>query len=206
MARRTTKINVRDKFYIITNGKESEKNYFELIKCKKSLFDVQVFFVNADPCELVKFAVDYLDDANQVWCVFDVDNFLQEGKLIAALNLAEKRGVKIAYSNIAFEVWLISHFEKCKASYKLADYEKVINKYLKENGSKATYQKSDKNLLEKIFLPNYKQAITNAKVVHQKYIKEHIQQFGEDSKHKIWEWMSCTTVYKLIEELRLQCD
>lgn len=35
MARIQKKIKTRDTFYILTNGKETEKNYFELIKSKK---------------------------------------------------------------------------------------------------------------------------------------------------------------------------
>ena len=32
MSRKTKKINTRDKFYIITNGEQTEKNYFDLLK------------------------------------------------------------------------------------------------------------------------------------------------------------------------------
>lgn len=35
MGRNQKKLQVRNRFYILTNGKETEKNYFDLIKCKK---------------------------------------------------------------------------------------------------------------------------------------------------------------------------
>ncbi len=32
MARRSKKLQIKNTFYILTNGKETEKNYFDLIK------------------------------------------------------------------------------------------------------------------------------------------------------------------------------
>lgn len=68
MSRKTKKINTRDKFYIITNGEQTEKNYFDLLKSKKSIYDMKVLFINDSPLNLVKHASIYVNDANQVWC------------------------------------------------------------------------------------------------------------------------------------------
>ena len=204
MARRQNYRNERDKFYIITNGEATEDNYFRLLKTYRSIYDVEIEFQNHDPLALVNYARKYTQDANQVWCVFDVDNSHKENKLIPALTQAEKFGIKIAYSNVAFEVWLISHFQKCASPLNTKDHQKILNEYLAKKGFKGSYEKSDKEMLKRFFIPFYTQAISNAKVVYQTYIKEHTAQYGPTSRYCIWDWNSSTTVFKLVEALNLQ--
>lgn len=110
MARKKLERPVRDLFYIITNGKETECNYFNLLKAKKSPYDVKILFDNADPVGLVETARKHLDESNQVWIVFDVDNTYEEGSFSKAVTLAERYGVKYAFSNLAFEtgqIWFM---------------------------------------------------------------------------------------------------
>ena len=121
MARRQNLIRQRSKFYIITNGKETEYNYFNALKSKKSTYDVCVIFANKDPIGLVQYAQDYLTESNQVWVVFDIDSTYEEKRLVPAIKLAQTTGVKYAFSNLAFEVWLISHFRKCEQTIKRKD-------------------------------------------------------------------------------------
>lgn len=87
MGRIQKKIPVRDAFCIITNGKKTEKNYFDLVKRKRSIYKVEIKFLDADPLRLVEYAVK-IDNANQILCVFDIDNTYNEGRLIPAINLA----------------------------------------------------------------------------------------------------------------------
>lgn len=97
MARReNNKRQERDKFYIITNGKRTEYNYFTLLKSKRSIYDVKVEFANNDPYGLVQYASRLVPESNQVWIVFDVDNSHKDGRLIQAIKLAESNGVKYA--------------------------------------------------------------------------------------------------------------
>lgn len=201
--RKSDRLKTRDVFYIITNGEQTECNYFTLLKAKRSVYDVKVIFENADPVGLVKYAKRYVDDANQVWCVFDIDYTYKENRLIPALKEAETCGIKIAYSNIAFEVWLISHFEKCKPTLQLSDYGKELNNLLKINSFGKIYDKADKDLLKESFIPKYKSAVENAKIVYQKYVKEYNECKG-NRMQPIWEWAASTTVYKLVEALKLK--
>jgi len=58
MARKTKKIPVRDEFLIVTNGKRSEKDYFEILRNKiKSIYKIKVKFINGDPGAVVDFAM-----------------------------------------------------------------------------------------------------------------------------------------------------
>ena len=60
------------------------------------------------------------------------------------------------------------------------------------------------SLLQKYFIPNYKAAIDNAKIVYQHYVKQHNEECGPNSKMPIWEWDASTTVFKLVEALKLR--
>ncbi|MDE5976926.1 MAG: RloB family protein [Turicibacter sp.] len=203
MARKSDKLVVRNKFFIITNGEQTEYNYFTLLKAKRSVYDVKVIFENADPLGLVQYAQRFVLEANQVWCVFDIDDTYKDKRLVPALKQAEENGIKVAYSNVAFEVWLISHFEKCKPTLQLKDYAHELDRLLKENGKNLTYSKNDEKLLKTCFIPNYKKAMENAKILNQTYVKEHNAKYP-NQRQPIWNWISSTTVYKLVEALNLR--
>lgn len=203
MARRQNLINQRSKFYIVTNGKETEYNYFNALKSKRSTYDVAIKFANKDPLGLVQYAQDFLSDSNQVWIVFDIDYTHEEKRLLPAIKRAEESGIKYAFSNLAFEVWLISHFKKCDQILDTDGHKRLLDEYLNSKKKGLTYEKSDDDSLKKYFIPYYKTAINNAKIVYQKKKVEHEKQYGQNSQPRIWEWNSCTTVYKLVEALRL---
>lgn len=196
----------QDKFYIITNGAQTECNYFKLLKSKKSIYDVKIKFENADPLGLVKYAISIYNnhDANQIWCVFDIDYTHQERRLVPAIKLAEQNGIRYAYSNKSFEVWLISHFIKCDKELDINDHKKILDDYLKKIDSHLEYEKTNEELLKKHFIGKYKIAVENAKAVHQNFIKQHRETYGLNSNYRIWEWNSSTTVYKLVEALKLE--
>lgn len=205
MARRKSdQRKVCNDFYIITNGVQTEKNYFDLLKAKHSVYSVHVKFENADPLGLVEYAKDFLNNANQIWCVFDIDYTHDDGRLVPALNLAEQYGIKIAYSNKAFEVWLISHFKTFKTKMPISNYSGVLTACLNDIGYSDAYDKSDKSLLQKYFIPNYKTAVDNAKIVYQHYVKQHNEEYGPNSKMPIWKWDASTSVFKLVEALKLR--
>lgn len=205
MPRNKRSLDARSKFYILTNGRETEKNYFDLIKSKKSIFDVKVEYQNSNPVQLVRYASQYLREANQVWCVFDIDNNFNDGTLIQAIKLAEETGVQIAYSNIAFEVWLLSHYQKVESSYDNTRLIRQMDKLLREDlRLNRGYDKSDKELLKKHFLPKLDDAIVNSKVIYQRKVKQHEQEYMGNKNYRIWEWNSSTNVFQLIEALKLQ--
>ena len=203
MGRKQKNLQVRNKFYILTNGKETEKNYFDLIKSKKSIYNVKVEYHNDDPYGLVKYGTT-LTDANQVWCVFDIDNTMKDKSLIPAIELSNGSNVQIAFSNMAFEVWLLSHFDKIEKEMNneklIIEMDKLLTNRLNLNKK---YDKSDKELLKKYFIPNLDNAVNNTKIIYQKRIKEHEALYSGNKNYRIWEWNSCSNVYKLIESLNL---
>lgn len=204
MARKSDKLAVRNTFYILTNGKQTEYNYFRLLKAKRSIYDVKIIYQNADPIGLVDHALKLEKDANQVWCVFDIDYTNYEGRLRPAIKKAEENNIKIAYSNIAFEVWLISHYEQCGKHLLINQLHGVLDKLLKRNGTGYTYDKSDEKVLKKCFVPKYKKAVENAKIVYQKLVLKYNEKRNLQKCLPIWEWNSSTTVFKLVEALKLK--
>jgi hypothetical protein len=73
------------------------------------------------------------------WCVFDADpkpdNPQQLTNFINAIHLAKQNDMKVAYSNQAFEYWLILHFEDHQGGgMPRTDYHDKINGYLKPLG------------------------------------------------------------------------
>lgn len=203
MGRVQKNLQVRNKFYILTNGKESEKNYFKLVKTKRSIYDVKIEFHNCDPLGLVKCATK-LTNVNQIWCVFDIDDTSECGTLISAINLANKNNVQIAFSNMAFEVWLLSHFNKVTKLMNNNELITEMNKLLsQELNTGKKYDKSDEELLKKYFIPKLDDAIKNSKIEYQKFVAKYEKENNGDKNYKIWEWNPCSNVFKLIEALHL---
>ena len=47
-------------------------------------------------------------------------------------------------------------------------------------------------------------AVDNAKIVYQHYVKQHNEEYGPNSKMPIWKWDASTSVFKLVEALKLR--
>jgi hypothetical protein len=106
---------------------------------------------------LVKRAVQLSKEKSydQIWCVFDADpkpdNPNQAKNFNDAVTLAKKKGFGVAYSNQAFEYWLILHFDDHQGGgMNRSDYNNKINQLLKPFG--LTYDgESNKIITEEIF-------------------------------------------------------
>lgn len=204
MPRNVKKLQQRSKFTIITNGKESERNYFEAVRgAKRSIFDIAVEFDNADPISLVKRAIREKQGSNQVWIVFDKDEFPNEA-VYEVMVLARKNGIGVAFSNAAFEVWLIDHFREFSAEKTADELLTILDSALREHGCTKGYQKNDSDLIKKEFMPRIDKAVLNADVSLQKRIAEHNKQKPGDRNYPYCDWNSCTTVHKLVEALKLE--
>lgn len=63
------------------------------------------------PSQLIQYAADLRDrtqdDFDEVWCVFDVDEYKD---VPSAVSEALRRDVRVALSNPCFELWLLLHF------------------------------------------------------------------------------------------------
>lgn len=202
MARMVKNYPIRDEFLILTNGKRTETNYFESLKSYKSVFKVQVKFLNDDPKSLVKHAISEKNDSNHVWCVFDKDQF-PSASIYEALDLAKQSDIHVAFSNIAFEVWLVNHFCQCYAEKSVSELMKELNSHLKIIGHNE-YSKNDVRMISKVFLPRLNTAMQNADIVHQKRVLNYRNDGHLDERYPICEWNSYTNIHLLIKAMKLE--
>jgi len=181
----------KDTIAIVCGRTKTEVNNFKSFRLKIGRLDkVRVEVIGtgsntAEPLALVEKAISLKDSDSSiaaVWAVFDKDEF----DLALAIEKAKDNRIGVAWSNQAFEIWFILHFEFFTREINRSKYREILEKHL---GSK--YEKNDRNLLDKTFA-KIENAIENAKKGHQQHTTD-----GHDPNGAC----SCTTVYKLVEEL-----
>lgn len=186
------KVNLRkprDTFLIVCEGEKTEPNYFKSFKLKSAYFK-DVFGIGDNTEQLVQRAIKFRNDArkygvkyDQVWCVFDKDSFPAEN-FNKAIVLAKKENIRIAYSNEAFELWYLLHFDYvCTA---IARTQCIVNLSARLGGK---YEKNSEEMYSKLYAKQA-QAIQNAKNLLASY-PNHIPHQNNPS----------TTVHLLVEEL-----
>jgi len=187
----------KEKFLIVCEGENTEPSYFK--KFKLTTATIKAVGEGYNTISLVRQAEKLAekDDYDQVWCVFDKDNFPAEN-FNNAIYMAEEMGFHVAYSNQAFEYWLILHFEDHQGgAMHRDDYGVKLNSYLKAFGTE--YDTDSKEITDKIFnillsKQNGESRQTLAKGRAKKILKHH-----EGTPPATAE--SSTTVFKLIGEL-----
>jgi|SRR6267154_441949 len=131
----------RKRYLICTEGK-SEAIYFD--HYKSSTGPVVISLDKSDhKVSLVKKAIEernvraqageFDEEIDEVWVVLDRDidpsNRLDKFHFNQALTLAEKNGVFIAYSNDAFELWFILHYQDLWTSTHRNQFSKMLSKH-----------------------------------------------------------------------------
>ncbi len=200
-------------FLIICEGKNTETSYFK--KFKSDNLKVVPIGVGRQSLELVEEAIIKRKEEarklelkgetfDEVWCVFDVDpnpkNTTQIKDFNAALGLAKKNGFKVAYSNQAFEYWLILHFEDHQGGkMHRSIYNDKINAYLKPLNSvfdgKGSKQISDDFFEIMLELdPKTKKSRQEMAIAR----AEHILNFHRQNQNLPYQAESSTTVHQLV--------
>ncbi|MCU0345570.1 MAG: RloB family protein [Saprospiraceae bacterium] len=186
---------------IVCEGVNTEKSYFEQFR----LSSAQIVPVGAG-CDTIRVVERAQKEqakrkCDQVWVVFDKDDF-SANDFNNAISMAEGLKYGLAYSNQAFEYWLILHFEDHQGGgMHRDDYDAKLNSYLRQyklaydgKGSKlvtteifelflAKDEKSDKLRIDL--------AIERAKRIFGQY--DHASPAIEESS---------TSVFRLVEEIQ----
>jgi len=123
------------------------------------------------------------EEYDQVWCVFDRDAWTEQN-FNNAIHSAESDDIKIAYSNEAFELWYILHFEFLNTGISRDAYKAKLTSLL---GKK--YEKNSKMLYDDL-LDKQNTAIENAEKLLNQY----------EPKNPVKDNPS-TTVHLLVQEL-----
>lgn len=183
-ARKMKKRDLYERFLIVCEGEKTEPHYFKSFRVPKDVIDIYGFGYN--PTRLVKKAIQlkkHDGDYDQVWCVFDRDSVPQT-QFKAALTLAKNNDIQVAYSNEAFELWYLLHFNFYQTAVPRSDYIKKLSKLM---GQK--YKKNSETIYQELET-RQSTAIKNAKRLLKQY---HPPRPTHDNPS--------TTVHLLVEEL-----
>lgn len=200
-AREADVLKERIYFLIVTEGEKTEPIYFDSFKRKlpKGLLDtIQVFGEGANTVTVVARAISKREERNtdpvlpnfeEVWAVFDRDSFGPD-KINEALQLAAAEGVSVGFSNQAFELWYILHFQFLDADLHRHMYIPILSgicgfKYEKNSQQVVTFIEAHGDV---------QQAITRARTL--------CERFGHEYRY---ENAPLTTVYQLVEKLIEYC-
>lgn len=128
-------------------GEKTEPNYFRSFRVPKNVVEINVQGFGKNPSQLVKKAKELQDqgDYDQVWCVFDRDDWIPED-FNNAIHHAQSQGFKVAYSNEAFELWYVLHFEFLNAGIPRRDYRKKLDFLLQQK-----YQKNSDTIYDELW-------------------------------------------------------
>jgi len=135
--------NEKPSILIVCEGKNTETSYFNQFRVASAT--VKSVGEGYNTISLVNRAVQIASQTkyDQVWCVFDKDDF-DEIDFNNAVRKAQSKKYGVAYSNQSFEYWLILHFDDHQGgAMHRKNYNGKINKLLKPfnvtydgNGSK----------------------------------------------------------------------
>ena len=179
LGRKSESRAIREYVLIVTNGEQTENNYFNEFPYNKK----NIYSKGIEPDSLVDFAVkkraEYIKKEGNVvletWCVFDKD---ESEKINAAINKAGKNKIHIALTNECFELWLFLHYEYTDSPLGRNQFEGKLSKMMGKS-----YKKNDAGIY-KLIVERQLTAIKNAKKLE--------RNFPDNPS---------TRVYKLVERL-----
>ncbi len=186
---------------IVCEGEKTEPNYFKNFEVNHNdyfEYKVEAIGFGYNTLKLVEKAIEVKNDStieyDAVWVVFDKDDF-PANNFNNAMHKAEANDISVAWSNEAFEIWYLLHFQNRITSMSRNDYEKAISKAVneklpyKEKGYK--YKKNDiKNYSIISKYGNQNNAI--------KWASELVKSYVGNDYHT---HNPCTTVHNLVNQL-----
>lgn len=163
--------NPIERFLIVCEGEKTEPNYFLSFRVPREVIDVRG--IGENTISLVKAAIKIRDknkDYDRVWCVFDRDSFPIE-RFNEAIDFAKRQNIQVAYSNEAFEIWYLLHFDYRDTAMSRSEYEATLTERLRKSGfisGNQKYKKNNETMYEDLY-PFQKQAIKRAEKLLEQY-------------------------------------
>jgi hypothetical protein len=144
--REIDRFRVRQRVLIVCEGEKTEPNYFRQFPLAQGVV-VEVRGIGTNTFNLVKEALKLRQAAEyqQVWCVFDRDSFPAEN-FNTALALAANENIQVAYSNEAFELWYVLHFDYLNSGVSRKDYITMLESRLGH-----AYAKNSKTIYKELY-------------------------------------------------------
>lgn len=145
-------------YLIVTEGTETEVNYFNNIKrILETNFNNSVMVEKVtmniqgtarSTTVLVKEAIKKrsLKSYSDVWVVFDRD---ENSDFDESISLASREGLHVAWSNECFELWLLLHFQNLESAIGRNDYvSKLTSHFKKHKINNGEYEKNIKDIFD----------------------------------------------------------
>ncbi|HKX72593.1 MAG TPA: RloB family protein [Candidatus Saccharimonadales bacterium] len=188
--RRVAVKDERPRILIVCEGLKTEPGYFKGFKLANvNLQVVPAGMIHISVVEHTKKILTEDSDYEEVWCVFDRDKHDVNPKDLnlfnTALAEAKKYKIKVAYSNDAFELWYLLHFNYYDTAMSRQDYIHKLNDLI-DGG----YRKNDPTMFEKLE-SRMPIAIRNAKKL-----------YDLSDKNNPGNADPSTTIFKLVKRLR----
>lgn len=196
---------MRRYYLIVCEGAETEPNYFEglkgdLPKGVLTYFQIDIKGRGRNTQSLVNEALRlkeayekrYTRSIDRLWVVFDRDSFSAED-FNAAIQRCQNSGIGCAWSNEAFELWHLLHFQYYENAMARKDFKELIESHLKPVLGNFRYEKNNNQMYQLLKEHgSVENAIRNAKRL--------TEQYGERQDYA--NHNPCTMVFRLIEELK----
>lgn len=198
---------VRCRILIVCEGEKTEPNYFRSFSMMENssglVYQVDTQGGKISTTQVVNKAIALKQEAEKakkpydaVWAVFDRDDF-KETTFDEAINKANQNRIGCAWSNEAFELWYVYHFDDRNTPMCRKDYEDIITKRVCATGyrngnKKYTYLKND---------PKMRSILSDCKCDENLAIKYAERQSKKFNDKKFHQHNPCTMVYKLVRQL-----
>lgn len=157
-------VNVRSKrkyFLIVSEGEQSEPNYFNGLKMQlpKGILEICSIKIigtgyNTHSLATKAFRIrehwqnETLKPIDKLWIIFDKDNYSNEAFQNTILQCTQPQsGIDCAWSNESFELWYLLHFHTYQTPIHRSQYQKLIENNFKKRDLKGfRYQKNSKEI------------------------------------------------------------
>jgi len=122
--------NMRPRILIVCEGKKTEPNYFRSFRVTNDVYGEGI-----ETIRVVEEAIRRNDTDGpftQIWCVFDRDDFPPDNfdNAIHMVRSREQEGFRVAYSNEAFELWYLLHFEYLDSAVRRTHYIEKLDRLI----------------------------------------------------------------------------
>ena len=196
---------IRVYFLIVCEGEKTEPNYFKSFKAnvKTFVYNIETLGEGSNTKDLVKRTIKAKNNSSQkydsVWSVFDRDSF-SPNNFNGAIELAKSNDIKVGWSNEAFELLYLLHFQYRNTAMSREDYKEAIDNEINakiiansksKNPKKFVYKKNSSDM----FLILEKYGDQNQAILWAKKLESN-QNCENYSIHN-----PCTRIHLLVEEL-----
>ena len=188
-------------YLVVTDTEATERCFFEGLhkslpeEIKKKLV---IKVVETKTQDLIKKCLELtLYDAQYriPWIIFDRDQVKDFDEIIAE---AENNGIQVGWSNPCFEIWMYAYFGSMPNLYEswrcCSDFRQIY-----ESKTKQKYDKADEKIYNKLCKAGKEEMAI--KIAEQKF-----DQYKREGKTKPTQMCPCTTVHRLVGEIKQKCS